>query len=162
MFSIIVILAVLSSYAGVQAELLTGWNPEDRFFGFRYELRSPLAQSAWTDAQVQAVAQAVHTKADALIGFGWVQALPAGSPPKVVGEFRASKAIGWSMAQYLNGTMQVAGVPDVHAELRVSPDTRIALHFADFRQLSSARITCFHAPPHACTAEEREKLDHEL
>lgn len=156
------ILAVIASWGGAHAELLTGWNPEDRFFGFRYELRSPPTQPAWTGAQVQAVAQAVHTKADALVGFGWVQALPAGSPPKVVGEFRASKAVGWSMAQYLNSTMQVAGVPHVQAELRVSPDTRIALHFADFRQLSPARITCFHSPPHACTAEEREKLDHEL
>ena len=124
-----------------------GWGMADRFIGLRFECAARGARAA------RAFALAARDLADELSAFGWVQVARNGSA--VVGEFRGTHTTAPAFEALLRRGLPAppgaaAAPADAPCVTRHYPSTLIKLHFADFKVLEDARVTCFDNAPHQC------------
>ena len=127
-----------------------GWDMVDRFIGLRFECAAAPAPRA---AAARAFALSARDLADELSAFGWVQVARNGSA--VVGEFRGTHTTAPAFEALLRRGVPAApgaAAPAAPCVTRHYPSTLIKLHFADFKVLEDARVTCFENEPHQCDA----------
>lgn len=142
-FRLFLFSALLICFNGI-ADAQEGWRMVDRFFGFRYEVLSPVTEGGNVQADDnESVMKAIQSKADELGCFGWVQENTARK--SLVGEVRCSKTRGPMMQDYLDKVG-----PSGTGQFLVYPDTKIRLHFSHFKIVEPSRDTCFLDMPHKC------------
>lgn len=121
------------------------WEMKNRYFGFRYEIA--------TDNLDEIVNEAIQL-ASKFKCFGWIQ--KQANDSKVVGEYRCSKNRGLQLHESLR--------KDYSTTTKIYKDTKIRLHFTEFKYLDESRDTCFLDTPHKCplrdnTMKEKETID---
>jgi hypothetical protein len=124
-----------------------GWRMVDRFYGFRFEITGD------TLFEGKDFVNAVTALAEEMFCFGWIQESFRGT---AVGEVRCSKKRGPEFQKMLEDSYFVPSAGVTQAHIKVYEDTKIRLHFTDFKILEKGRDTCFLDQPHQC-AEFEEK-----